>query len=333
MAHTVVIFGASGDLTSRKLIPALYSLLPQGTIAQGDTRRSVCRGRRSPHEAWRQELTASTQKFAGSEFDAASWQKFAANIYYHPGDIDKPADFQALAKLLDQLEGGAGATRLYYLSTAPRVLCDGHRQPRRGGPGRRIARRAAGRDRKAVRDRSEIGAGAEPSVHEVFAESQVYRIDHYLGKETVQNLLGAAVCQLHLRTALEPALHRPRADHRGRGGRCRPPGGLLRSCRACSATCFRTTCCSCLMITAMEAPARFSADFVRDEKVKVLRAVKPMTGADFARDTLRGQYEGYLQAEGVADRQPDRDVRGAQAARRQLALARACRFICARARR
>src|SRR5262245_41137792 len=118
MAHTVVIFGASGDLTSRKLIPALYSLfqkgrLPNQTRVVGVARTSY------PSDEWRRELRESTQKYAGQEFNAAAWNSFAANVFYHAGDIGRSEDFTSLGKFLDELEGGPGATRVYYLSTAP----------------------------------------------------------------------------------------------------------------------------------------------------------------------------------------------------------------------
>jgi glucose-6-phosphate 1-dehydrogenase len=118
VAHSVVIFGASGDLTSRKLIPALYLLHQKGRLPSETRVIGVSRTPYS-HEAWRKELTATTQKFAGKEFDAKSWDAFAASVFYQPGDIDKPESFAALSRLLEELEGGGGATRLYYLSTAP----------------------------------------------------------------------------------------------------------------------------------------------------------------------------------------------------------------------
>ena len=118
MPNTIVIFGASGDLTSRKLIPALYSLFAKGRLPKGTRIVGVARTKFS-NEAWRDELTATTQKFAGKEFDAVKWQEFAANVFYHPGDIDKLADFQALAKTLNGLEGNQPMSRLYYLATAP----------------------------------------------------------------------------------------------------------------------------------------------------------------------------------------------------------------------
>src|ERR1043165_9158833 len=105
MPNTIVIFGASGDLTSRKLIPALFSLarkerLPPGTRIVGFSRSKFS------HEQWRKDLTETTEKFAGKNWDAAAWQEFANSIYYHPGDIGNAADFTALKKALEEIEQG-----------------------------------------------------------------------------------------------------------------------------------------------------------------------------------------------------------------------------------
>src|SRR5436305_14104318 len=116
--HTLVIFGASGDLTSRKLIPALYSLFRKGRLPAGTKIVGVARTNYTS-EAWREELAASTKKFSGNEFDAATWKMFAANVFYQSGDIGQTDDFTALAKMLDELEGRESTTRLYYLATAP----------------------------------------------------------------------------------------------------------------------------------------------------------------------------------------------------------------------
>src|SRR4051794_38963083 len=118
MPTTLIIFGASGDLTSRKLIPALYSLFAKGRLPKGTRIIGVARTKFTD-EAWREELASTTQKFAGKEFDAAKWQAFAANVFYHPGDIDKLDDFNSLAKKLDELEGQQATARLFYLATAP----------------------------------------------------------------------------------------------------------------------------------------------------------------------------------------------------------------------
>jgi len=299
MPHTIVIFGASGDLTSRKLIPALYSLHQKGRLPKATRIVGVARTKFTA-ESWREELAKTTQKFAGQEFDLAAWQAFAASIYYQPGDIDQPADFVALAKLLDELEGGTPATRVYYLSTAPSLyaaalanlgaagLADESRGVRRV-----VIEKPFGTDLKSAQELNR-------ATHLVFAEKQVYRIDHYLGKETVQNLLVLRFAN----TIFEPLWNRRYIDHVqitvaeevdvGRRAGYYDQAGVLRDM-------FQNHLLQLMMITAMEAPARYTADFIRDEKVKVLRAIKPMTGADFATVTVRGQYEGYRQAEGVPE--------------------------------
>jgi glucose-6-phosphate 1-dehydrogenase len=297
MPHTIVIFGASGDLTSRKLIPALYSLHRKGRLPKSTRIVGVSRTKFTS-EAWRGELTQTTQKFAGKEFDAAAWAAFAANIFYHPGDIDQPADFLALSKLLDELEGGAATTRVYYLSTAPSLyataianLGAANLADETYGVRRVVIEKPFGTDLKSAQELNR-------ATHQVFAEKQVYRIDHYLGKETVQNLLVLRFAN----TIFEPLWNRRYIDHVqitvaeevdvGRRAGYYDHAGVLRDM-------FQNHLLQLMMITAMEAPARYTADFIRDEKVKVLRAIKPMTGADFANATVRGQYAGYGEAEGV----------------------------------
>jgi glucose-6-phosphate 1-dehydrogenase len=120
MAHTIVIFGASGDLTSRKLIPALYRLfqrnrLPPETRIVGVSRSSYT------SEQWQKQLTDSTADFAKRDFDAASWKAFAQNIFYQPGDIANSEDFDRLKDFLSTIEGGKKTDRIYYLSTMPQL--------------------------------------------------------------------------------------------------------------------------------------------------------------------------------------------------------------------
>jgi glucose-6-phosphate 1-dehydrogenase len=297
MAHSLVIFGASGDLTSRKLIPALYRLHLKGRLPK-ETRIVGVSRTKLTSEAWRKELQETTQKFAGQEFDAASWQAFAGSVFYQPGDIDSPASFAEVAKLVDLLEGGPSATRVYYLATAPSLYAAAIAQlgaaglaDESRGVRRVVIEKPFGKDLRSAQELNR-------STHQVFAEKQVYRIDHYLGKETVQNMLVLRFAN----SIFEPLWNRRYIDHvqitvaeevdvGGRAGYY-DHSGVLRDM-------FQNHLLQLLMITAMEAPARFTADFVRDEKVKVLRAVKQLSGGDFSRDTVRGQYEGYRQAEGV----------------------------------
>jgi glucose-6-phosphate 1-dehydrogenase len=298
MPTTLVIFGASGDLTSRKLIPALYSLFAKGRLPKGTRIVGVARTKFTK-EAWREELSTTTQKFAGKEFDAAKWQAFAGNVFYHPGDIDKLEDFKSLAKTLEEIEGNQPTTRLYYLATAPMLyamaithlgaagLADESRGVRRV-----VVEKPFGTDLKSAQELNR-------ATHEVFAEKQVYRIDHYLGKETVQNILVFRFAN----SIFEPLWNRRYIDHVqitvaeevdvGRRAGYYDHSGVLRDM-------FQNHLLQLAMIIAMEAPSRYSSEFVRDEKLKVLRAIKPLSGADFAHNTIRAQYDGYREAEGVA---------------------------------
>ena len=297
MTQTLVIFGASGDLTSRKLIPALFRLhqrqrLPRETRIVGFSRTA------QSHESWRNELRQSTATYDGNDFDPKAWEEFASNIYYQPGDIQNGEDFRRLSHLLDELESGP-ATRLYYLSTIPALYPLAIEQLGAAGlasdsqgPRRVVIEKPFGTDLESAR-------ALNQTVHKVFAERQVYRIDHYLGKETVQNLLVLRFAN----SIFEPIWNRNYVDHVqitvaeevavGRRGAFYDSAGIMRDM-------FQNHLLQLLMIIAMEAPARFDAGFVRDEKVKVLRAIRPLSESEVAQNTIRGQYDGYLQEPGVA---------------------------------
>ncbi len=298
MSHTIVIFGASGDLTSRKLIPALYLLskkkrLPEGTRIVGMSRTEFS------HDAWRDELKKSTEKFTDSKFEEASWKEFAANVYYHPGDLTQLEDLKGLKSFLEEVEGGP-AERVYYLSTAPRLyiaaidqLGESGLANQDEGPRRIVLEKPFGYDLGTAKK-------LNSDVNRVFPEKQVYRIDHYLGKETVQNLLVMRFAN----SIFEPLWNRNFIDHVqitvaeevvvGRRGGYYDQAGVLRDM-------FQNHLLQLLMVTAMEAPVRFDADMVRDEKVKVLQSIRPMSPEEIATETLRGQYAGYRQEEGVPD--------------------------------
>lgn len=297
MAQTVVIFGASGDLTSRKLIPALYSLhrkkrLPPDTQIVGFARTGFT------HEAWRQRLAESTARFVGAQFDAAAWGELAPRIFYCPGSVDNAGDFQSLRNLLQKIEGGGSAARLYYLAIAPQSYTPA--VVHLGAAGLAVEQHAA---RRVVVEKpfgTDLASARQLNrqIHEVFAESQVYRIDHYLGKETVQNVLVLRfgntifepvwnrnyICHVEI-TAAESLTVGQRAGYYDTSGVLRDmlQGHLLQL----------------LTLTAMETPVRFEAEAVRDEKVKVLRAVRPLRQEAVATDTVRGQYRGYLTEPGV----------------------------------
>ncbi len=299
MAHTIVIFGASGDLTSRKLIPALYRLFIKGRLPEGSRIVGVSRSAYE-HQQWRDSLRETTAKFSGDAFDNASWDRFSENIYYQPGDIKAPEDFKKLAEFLEGIETEASAGRVYYLSTMPQLYeeaikqlgaagladdCNGYR--------RVIIEKPFGTDLKTAQ-------ALNQSIHTVFREDQIYRIDHYLGKETVQNIFALRFAN----SIFEPIWNRNFVDHVqitvaeeveiGRRAGYYDTSGILRDM-------FQNHILQLMMITAMEPPARYDASLVRDEKVKVLHSIRQMTGGDFASDTVRGQYAGYLEEEGVPE--------------------------------
>jgi glucose-6-phosphate 1-dehydrogenase len=298
MPLTLVIFGASGDLTSRKLVPALYQLFRKGRLPE-QTRIVGFSRTRFSDDQWRASLADSTEKFSEGHFDAESWKAFAPALHYHPGDIDNAADFESLHQRLTQLDGAEGATRVYYLATAPRFYEEAVTRlgasglaDESHGPRRIVIEKPFGTDAKTAR-------ALNDAVHRVFQEKQVYRIDHYLGKETVQNILVLRFAN----TIFEPVWNRNYIDHVqitvaeevavGRRGGFYDQTGVLRDM-------FQNHLLQLLMTTAMEAPVRYEAEAVRDEKVKVLRAIPRLTPDEVAVDTMRGQYRGYRHEDDVA---------------------------------
>ncbi len=291
MAHTIVIFGASGDLTSRKLVPALYEVFRKGRLPEATRIVGFARTPFSD-DSWRENLRGSTAHYVGETFDAAAWQALAASIYYVPGDIGKGEDFAALGRRLGEWEGGGEATRVYYLATAPQ-----HYEPaiaHLGAAGLAVQDHGSRRIviEKPFGTSLETARRLNAAVHKVFAEEQIFRIDHDLGKETVQNVLVFRFAN----SIFEPVWNRNFVDHVqitaaeevtvAHRGAYYDGVGVLRDM-------FQNHLLQLLTLTAMESPARFEADFIRDEKVKVLRAIRPMTGDDVFGETIRGQYRKY----------------------------------------
>jgi glucose-6-phosphate 1-dehydrogenase len=298
MSHTFVIFGASGDLTSRKLVPALYRLARKGRLPD-DTRLVGFSRSEFTHDQWRSDLAKSTAKNVGKDFDPQLWKKFAQHIYYQPGDITEAKDFDRLAKFLDEVEKPAGGTRVYYLAVAPRFYEPAIEQlgksglaDESGGIRRVIIEKPFGTDLASA---ERLNA----AVHQVFQEEQVYRIDHYLGKETVQNLFVLRFAN----TIFEPIWNRNYIDHVqitvaeevdvGSRAGYYDQAGIVRDM-------LQNHLLQLMMITAMEAPTRYEAEIIRSEKVKVLHAVRPLGPEQVDTDTFRGQYRGYAQLDKVA---------------------------------
>jgi len=290
---SIVIFGASGDLTWRKLIPALYNNYKKGRLSAcahivGFARRSI------PDTEFRQHLRTGVQQFSADTYDDATWNTFSALLHYFQGNLDNEADFVRLADFLNILESSS-SNRLYYLATAPEfyagisaALGKAGMAGQQSGWRRIIVEKPFGHDLASAQELNR-------AVHQVFDESQVYRIDHYLGKETAQNILFFRFANL----IFEPVWNRRYVDHVqitvsesvdvGRRAGYYDTSGVLRDM-------FQNHLLQLLALVAMEAPASFTADAVRNESAKVLQSIRQID----PEDTVRAQYDGYRDLEGVA---------------------------------
>jgi glucose-6-phosphate 1-dehydrogenase len=302
---TLVIFGATGDLAHRKLLPALYNLAHEGALPERFKLVGVAR-RGKGREDFREEARRSICEFSRREPDDQVLDGLLDHVSYIPCSFDDPDGYRQLAEKLDKLdeESGLPLNRDYYLSTAPEffaVIVEQleaaglHRHPKVDV--RCIIEKPFGADLKSARALQKV-------VSDAFRESQVFRIDHYLGKETVQNVMAFRFANM----MFEPIWNRNYIDHvqitgaedLGIGTRAGyyDHAGALRDL-------VQNHMLQLVALTCMEPPASFEADKVRDEKVKVLTAITPPDPAD----TVRAQYTagtaggeevvGYLEEEGV----------------------------------
>ncbi len=292
----LVLFGATGDLAHRKVIPALYQLWRNNLLPHEFTLVAI--GRRPyDDQTFRAELRAALEKFSRVlPIDVDAWESFAERIEYHRLDFDDTDGFDELAVALDAYdeEHGTRGNRLYYLATQPAQFAEivaqlgraGLDHERHDGGWRRIViEKPFGHDLDSARRLNrEVG--------KVFRETQVYRIDHYLGKETVRNLLvfrfGNGI--------FEPLWNRRYVDHvqitvaESIGIESR---GAFYEQTGASRDVLQNHLLQLVSLIAMEPPATFQADALRDEKVKVLRAIS----TDPASDVVRGQYgPGWVSA-------------------------------------
>ncbi len=303
-----VLFGATGDLTHRKIVPALYSLHEQKLLP--DPFVILAFARRDKDDAtFREDLRAAVKEFAPKlPADGPEWDSFAQNVFYLRSTLDDPQGYQRLSERLKQLdaERGMRGNRLFYLATPPDNFSEiiqhlgeaGLNKPGHAdGWARLIIEKPFGYDLESARKlNAELNA--------VFSEDQVYRIDHYLGKETVQNILVLRFAN----QIFEPLWNQKYIDHvqitvaetlgmEGRGSYF-DQAGITRDM-------VQNHALQVLTLIAMEPPVALAADAVRDEKVKVLKCIRPFTPEDVAQYTVRGQYgPGAIQTDKGAEQVP-----------------------------
>jgi glucose-6-phosphate 1-dehydrogenase len=305
----VVIFGANGDLTKRKLMPALYRLAWEGRLAPGFAVIGISRTPMSDDE-FRERMHEAVSKYLeDSPFDAELWKSFAQGLFYMAGDVEDSAMYQRLAARLTEVEKGrqTSGNTLYYLSTQPSqyaVIAEGigALAPKEGSWRRIIIEKPFGHDLESARELNR-------RLQKVFDESEIYRIDHYLGKETVQNILAFRFGN----GIFEPLWNRRYIEHvqitaaesigvEGRGAYYQEAGALRDMVQN-----------HLLQVTAtiaMEPSAEFSADAVRDERAKLLRSIRVMKPEEVPANAVAGQYgpgrvageivPGFRQENGVA---------------------------------
>jgi glucose-6-phosphate 1-dehydrogenase len=294
----LVIFGASGDLTQRKLIPGLYSLAHDGLLPSGQTIIGFARAAVTDEQFRASMKEACNQHARTRPVDDAVWDNFAKGLFYVQGEFGDPTCYDRLKERMSEFDRtrGTGGRRIYYLAVPPDFFSSIAEtlagkgmvnDPESSGPYTRvIVEKPFGHDLESARELNRVAVSA-------FRERQVFRIDHYLGKETVQNLLVLRFAN----GIFEPFWNRQYIDHVQftvaesigveKRGNYFDSAGITRDI-------IQNHMLQLVSLVAMEPPVAFEANAVRDEKVKVLRALRPISAAD----AVRGQYtEGSVLGE------------------------------------
>ena len=292
----IVIFGAHGDLTKRKLMPSLYRLayerrLPSSFAIIGNSRTALS------DDKYRETMHESVKQFLeDSPFDEDLWNSFARNIYYIPGDLQ---DIEVYKKIGAKIAEAGQSNALFYLSTQPSYYAkvvgllgaSCLATPPKGAWRRVVIEKPFGHDLESARELND-------AIHKVLPENEVYRIDHYLGKETVQNILAFRFGN----GIFEPLWNRRYVNHvqitaaesigvEGRGGYYQEAGALRDM--------IQNHLLQVTSTMAMEPSAAFEPDAVRDERAKLLRSIKIMHPDEIPMNAVAGQYRGFRQEQGV----------------------------------
>jgi glucose-6-phosphate 1-dehydrogenase len=293
---TIVIFGAAGDLTRRKLVPALlnlssYGLLPKDFAVIGVARREIS------DDEFREQQSEAVRQFAAGATDEPAWRAFRERLFYVAGEFGDAGTYERLAGRLRDVAARqrTDGNALFYLATPPQFFAQivkglgaaGLAREEGNGWRRVIVEKPFGRDLDSARRLNE-------QIREVLKESQIYRIDHYLGKETVQNIMVFRFAN----GLFEPVWNRRYVEHveisvaetvgaEGRGGYYES-AGVVRDM-------MQNHMFQLLALIAMEPPISFEGEAARNEKVKVLQAIRPMSPEDILKRAVRGQYgDGFL---------------------------------------
>jgi glucose-6-phosphate 1-dehydrogenase len=301
----MIIFGAHGDLTKRKLIPALYALYIEGFLPREFCVVGMSRTKMT-HEEFRKAMRNSMQQFASDiPLESAKWERFEQMLYYLPGHFDQKGGLDELASTLKELseKHGTQGNTLFYLSTPPSLynpiidriqesgLASGKQMQSLPWP-RIIVEKPFGHD-------LETAMQLDERLHQVFKESQIFRIDHYLGKETVQNIMVLRFAN----GIFEPIWNRQHIDHvqitnaetigvEGRGAYYEEAGNMRDM--------IQNHMLQLVSLVGMEPPITLDAEAQRDEKAKVLRCIRPFDLNRLEEHAVRGQYgPGFIAGQQV----------------------------------
>ena len=298
---SIVIFGATGDLTHRKLLPALYNLAADGELPPAVTVIGFAR-RPKTDDDFRKEMEDSVKQFSRQTVRDEIWKNFSQSLFYHQSDFADESGFKTLAERLQKIdqERGTRGNRLFYFAVGPEqfepilkhLKAAGLNKAPDGSWARVIVEKPFGTDLASARELNRV-------ISNSFSEEQTYRIDHFLGKETAQNIL-----VLRFANAIfAPLWNRRYMDHiqitaaetlgvESRGGYYETAGALRDM--------VQNHLLQLLCLVAMEAPTDLSADSIRDEKVKVVRSLRHFTLDQIAANVVRAQYaEGAINGQSV----------------------------------